>query len=149
MDVILLESIRNLGELGEQVSVKAGFGRNYLLPQGKAVPANAENVAKVEARRAELEKIAKEALAAAQQRAEKLTDLTISMVARAGDEGKLYGSIGVKEIADEITAKSIEVAKSEITLPEGPIRVTGEYDAVVHLHTDVEVTVKVVVTEEE
>ncbi len=148
MDVILLEKVRNLGNLGDKVAVKAGYGRNFLIPQGKAVPATKSNVEAFEARRAELEKQATEALAAAQARAEKLEGLTVTITGNAGDEGKLFGSIGTADIADAVTAAGVELSKAEVRMPEGAIRAIGEYDVAVHLHVDVDATVKVVVAAE-
>ncbi|WP_210397803.1 50S ribosomal protein L9 [Motiliproteus sediminis] len=148
MEVILLEKVGKLGGLGDKVNVKAGFGRNYLVPQGKAVPATKANVASFEARRAELEKAAAEALAAAQARGEKLDGLEVSIVSKAGDEGKLFGSIGTRDIADAIVAAGVEVEKSEVRLPEGALRHTGEFDIDVQLHSDVTATVKLVVVAE-
>jgi large subunit ribosomal protein L9 len=147
MEVILLEKVRNLGDLGEQIKVKSGYGRNFLIPQGKAVMATKDNVAKFEERRAELEAKAAEQLAAAEGRAAKLAELpAITMSANAGEEGKLFGSIGAGDIADAITAAGAEVAKSEVKLPEGSIRQTGEFELMIQLHTDVtqNVTVEVV-----
>jgi len=143
MEVILLERFGNLGDLGEEVSVKGGYARNYLIPQGKAVRATPENRAQFEERRAELERAANEQLAEAGARAEKLEGLAVTMVVKAGDEGKLYGSVGTKDIADAVTAEGTEVAKSEVRLPEGVIRATGEYDVDLQLHSDVMVTIKV------
>ena len=145
MDIILLQRIKNLGKLGDKVSVKAGYGRNFLIPQGKAVAATEANTAAFEARRAELEKQEAAILAAANARAEQLNEVNIVITAKAGDEGKLFGSIGTHDIADALTASGVAVAKSEVRLPNGTIRHTGEYDVAVHLHTDVEATVKVVV----
>ncbi|MBB2493707.1 50S ribosomal protein L9 [Aquipseudomonas ullengensis] len=145
MEVILLEKIANLGNLGDKVNVKAGYGRNYLLPQGKATAATAENVAAFEVRRAELEKAAAEKKASAETRAAQLAELEVTITATAGDEGKLFGSIGTHDIADALTAAGVEVAKAEVRLPNGTIRQVGEFDVAVHLHTDVEATVKVVV----
>lgn len=145
MEVILLEKIANLGNLGDKVAVKAGYARNFLLPFGKATPATAANVEAFEARRAELEKNAAERKAEADARAAKLADLTVTIAANAGEEGKLFGSIGTRDIADAVTAAGVEVEKSEVRLPEGPLRNVGEYDIVLHLHTDVEATVKLVV----
>ena len=145
MEVILLEKIANLGNLGDKVNVKAGYGRNYLLPQGKATAATAENVAAFEVRRAELEKAAAEKTASAESRAAQLAELEVTITATAGDEGKLFGSIGTHDIADALTAAGVEVAKAEVRLPNGTIRQVGEFDVAVHLHTDVEATVKVVV----
>lgn len=149
MDVILLEKVRNLGNLGDKVAVKAGFGRNFLIPQGKAVPATTSNVAEFETRRAELEKAANEALDAAKARAEKLAALEVTITANAGDEGKLFGSIGTAEVANAVTDAGVELAKAEVRMPEGAIRATGEYDVTVHLHVDVDTTVKVIVVGEQ
>lgn len=145
MEVILLEKIANLGNLGDKVNVKAGYGRNFLLPQGKATAATAANVAAFEVRRAELEKAADEKKASAETRAAQLAELEVTITATAGDEGKLFGSIGTHDIADALTASGVPVAKSEVRLPHGTIRQVGEYDVAVHLHTDVEATVKVIV----
>jgi large subunit ribosomal protein L9 len=149
MEVILLEKVVNLGDLGEQIKVKAGYGRNFLIPQGKAVMATKENVAKFEERRAELEAKAAEQLAAAQARAAKLAELdTVTIAANAGEEGKLFGSIGAGDIADAITAAGVEVAKSEVKLPEGSIRQIGEFELMIQLHTDVSENVNVAVIAE-
>ena len=145
MEIILLEKIANLGNLGDKVNVKAGYGRNYLLPQRKATAATAANVAAFEVRSAELEKAAAEKKACAESRAAQLAELEVTITATAGDEGKLFGSIGTHDIADALTASGVEVAKSEVRLPNGTIRATGEYDVAVHLHTDVEATVRVIV----
>ncbi|MRX27551.1 50S ribosomal protein L9 [Kangiella sp. HZ709] len=150
MNVILLEKIRNLGDLGEQVSVAAGYGRNFLIPQGKAVPATEANVKHFEERRAELEAKAADELATAQARAEKLAELTVTIPANAGDEGKLFGSVGTADIAAAVTEAGVELVKKEVRMPEGAIRSIGEFDIVVSLHTDVDATVKVnVVAEDE
>lgn len=148
MEVILLEKIANLGALGDKVRVKNGFGRNFLVPYGKAVPATKANIEAFEARRAELEKAAAEAFAGAEARAEKLKELALTITAKAGDEGKLFGSIGVRDIADAVTATGIEVGKSEVRMPEGPIRNTGEFGIVLQLHSDVTVDIKVTVVAE-
>lgn len=148
MEVILLEKVSKLGNLGDKVNVKAGFGRNYLVPQGKAVAATENNVAKFEERRAELEASAAGKLSDAQARAVQLNELELSVVAKAGDEGKLFGSIGPRDLAEAISSAGIDVAKSEVRMPEGPIRQTGEYDIVLHLHADVDATVRVVVVAE-
>ena len=137
MEVILLEKIRNLGSLGEKVNVKSGFGRNFLIPQGKAVFATEKNLQAFEARRADLEKKEKQSLAQAEQRAAKLNDITIEISAMASDEGKLYGSIGPNEIHDALKAKSHEVNKREIVMPEGPIHSVGDYIVEIHVHSDV------------
>ncbi len=148
MDVILLEKVRNLGNLGDKVSVKSGYGRNFLIPQNKAVPATASNVASFEARRAELETEASELLSAAQARAEKLEVLSVTIAGNAGDEGKLFGSIGTADIAAAVTATGVELSKAEVRMPEGAIRATGEYSVAVHLHVDVDSSVNVIVTAE-
>ncbi|WP_261843851.1 50S ribosomal protein L9 [Aliamphritea ceti] len=148
MEVILLEKVGKLGGLGDKVNVKAGFGRNYLMPFGKAVPATAVNLETFETRRAELEKAASDKLVAAQARAEELNEVELSVVAKAGDEGKLFGSIGTNDIADAISSAGIEVAKSEVRLPEGAIRATGEYSVAIQLHPEVTATVGIVVVGE-
>ena len=148
MNVILLEKVGKLGNLGDQVAVKAGFGRNFLIPYGKAVPATKDNIVAFEARRAELEKNAAALKAAAEERAQKLSELTVSIAANAGDEGKLFGSIGTRDIAEAITATGIEVNKSEVRLPEGVIRETGEFEIAIQLHSDVTQTVTVTVIPE-
>jgi large subunit ribosomal protein L9 len=148
MEVILLEKVGKLGSLGDKATVKAGYGRNYLFPFGKAVPASRANSIDFEARRAELEKAAVEKLAAAQARAEQLNEIELSIVAKAGDEGKLFGSIGTRDIADAISGAGIEVAKSEVRLPIGVIRNVGEFDIAIQLHTDVTAEVKLIVTAE-
>jgi len=145
MEVILLEKIANLGNLGDKVAVKAGYARNFLLPFGKATPATAANVEAFEARRAELEKIAAEKKGEAEARAAKLADLSVTITANAGEEGKLFGSIGTRDIADAVTAAGVDIEKSEVRLPEGPLRNVGEFDIVVQLHSDVETTVKLIV----
>ena len=148
MEVILLESIANLGDLGDKVTVRSGYGRNFLIPQKKAVPATADNLEAFEARRAELEKAEAEKLALAQTRAEKINELSITIATKAGDEGKLFGSITVRDIADACVAKGVEVEKSEVRLPEGPIRELGEFEIDVHLHTDVDSVLKLEVVAE-
>lgn len=145
MDVILLEKVSNLGSLGDKVSVKAGYGRNFLIPFGKAVPATASNVADFEVRRAQLQAAANEKLAQANARAEKLAALKVSIAANAGDEGKLFGSVGSHDIADAITAAGVEVAKNEVRLPNGAIRELGEFQVAIHLHTDVTQNVEIIV----
>jgi len=148
MNVILLEKVGKLGSLGDKVTVKSGYGRNFLIPQGKAVPANDANVAEFETRRAELEKAAAEKLAAAEARAEKLNELEVTIVSKAGDEGKLFGSIGTRDIADAISAAGVEVAKSEVRLPEGSLRSVGDFEIAVQLHSDVTAIVKLAVVAE-
>jgi large subunit ribosomal protein L9 len=148
VNVILLERIKNLGSLGDEVNVKSGFARNFLIPQGKAVRATKENRQVFEARRMEFERVAGERLGYAQSRAAKLTGAAITIPAKAGDEGKLYGSVGTGEIAHALSTLGTEVAKSEVRMPEGVIRLVGEYDIDVQLHSDVTVTVKVTVVPE-
>jgi len=148
MDVILLEKVANLGSLGDKVKVKAGYGRNFLLPYGKAVAATADNLKAFEERRAELEKAAAEKLAAAQARGEALEGASVTITSKAGEEGKLFGSIGVRDIADAITATGTDVEKSEVRLPEGPLRVVGEYEIELQLHSDVTVQINLAVVAE-
>ncbi len=145
MQVILLEKIRNLGELGDNVNVANGYGRNFLLPQGKAVSATKDNLEKFEARRAELEAKAASDFDAAKARAEQFAELSVTIAAHAGDEGKLFGSVGTKDIADSVSAKGIALEKHEVRLPNGVIRHTGEFDIAIHLHTDVDATLKLII----
>lgn len=149
MEVILLDKVENLGGIGDRVKVRSGYARNYLLPQGKATAATAENIAAFEARRADIERKAAEELATAQARAEKLTGLELTIGAKAGGEGKLFGSIGTVDIAEACAALGHEVERSEVRLPEGPIRSTGEVEVVLHLHSDVNVPITVKVTAED
>jgi len=138
MEVILLENIGNLGALGEKVDVKPGYGRNFLIPQGKAVPATEDNVAKFQARRAELEAAAAEALAAAAARGEALAALgSVNIGATAGEEGKLFGSVGTRDIAEALTAAGCAVDKAEVRLHEGAIRELGEFEIMIQLHAEV------------
>ncbi len=149
MEVILLDKIAKLGGLGDKVTVKSGYARNFLLPKGKAVFASKANVEHFEARRADLEKKLAEQLTAAEARAAKLTELAeITIASKAGEEGKLFGSIGTRDIADAITEAGVEVVKAEVRLPLGSIRETGEFDIVIHVHNDVDATIKVVVIAE-
>ena len=149
MEVILLENVGSLGSLGDKVTVKPGYGRNFLVPQGKAVPATKDNVAKFEERRAELEAAALATLEAAQKRGSALDALElIQIAATAGDEGKLFGSVGTRDIAAAITAAGVEVDKSEVRHPEGVIRDVGEYDIMLQLHADVTVNVAIAVVAE-
>lgn len=148
MELILLEKVKNLGNLGDKVKVKPGFGRNYLLPQGKAVPANAENLAEFEKRRAEYEAKEKGLLEAAEARKAQLDGVELSIAANASPEGKLYGSVGPREIAEALAARGLEADKGEIVQPEGAIRNTGEYEAHIVLHADVQAHIKITVTGE-
>ncbi|MFV2090300.1 MAG: 50S ribosomal protein L9 [Pseudomonadales bacterium] len=148
MNVILLEPLGGLGDIGDEVSVKAGFARNFLIPQGKAVRASAESRQVFEGRRAEFERTANEQLSAAQERASKLEGLSLTIVVKAGEEGKLYGSVGTQDIADKITAEAVEIAKSEVRLPAGVIRSTGDFEIDIQLHSDVTVSVALAVVPE-
>jgi large subunit ribosomal protein L9 len=148
MELILLQKVVNLGNLGDKVNVKPGYGRNFLVPQGKAVPATAANVAEFEAKRAEYEAKAKEALTGAEGRKAKLEGASVTIYANASTEGKLYGSVGPREIADALTKAGTPVEKSEVVLGEGAFRHIGEYEVLVHLHADVETPVKVVIEPE-
>ena len=148
MEIILLEKIENLGALGDKVNVKPGYGRNYLVPQGKAAPATAENIAEFETRRAELEKLSATALQAAETRRSALEGMQLTILAKAGEEGKLFGSIGTAEIASSISEKNVTVERNEVRLPEGAFRMLGEYEVELHLHTDVNVTVKLTIEPE-
>lgn len=149
MNVILLDKVANLGSLGDNVIVKSGYARNFLFPQGKAVPATKSNTEMFEARRAELEAKVAEQLAAAEARAAKVTELAeVTIASNAGEEGKLFGSIGTRDIADAITEAGVEVAKAEVKMPEGAIRDLGEFDLAIQLHPEVTATVKVIVIAE-
>ena len=151
MEVILLEKVANLGGLGEKVSVKSGFGRNFLIPQGKAVFASAENLKAFEERRAELEQQAADKLATAEARKAQIEALSdgVTIAHKSGEEGRLFGSVGTVDIAHACSEAGVEISKSEVRLPEGPFRVAGEYEVVLHLHTDVDATLKVNVIGEE
>jgi large subunit ribosomal protein L9 len=148
MEVILLDKVGRLGAIGDKVTVKSGYGRNFLLPQGKAVAATAKNIADFEARRAELEAAAAGKIAEATARAEKLAELNVTIAANAGDEGRLFGSIGTRDIAEAITAAGVEVSKSEVRLPQGVIREIGQYEIDVQLHAEVIQAVKLAVVAE-
>ena len=149
MQVILLDKVAHLGKVGDQVNVKSGFARNYLIPQGKAVMATKANIEHFEARRAELEEKAAQALAAAVDRAARLEALgSVTIASKAGDEGRLFGSIGTRDIADAITAKGVEVAKSEVRLPNGLIRTLGEHEVTFQFHGEVFSHLNVVIVAE-
>lgn len=148
MDIILLEKVQNLGNIGEQVKVRSGYGRNFLIPQRKAVPATKENIARFEAERAEHEINATKSLAVAQSREEKLSELNIVITSKAGEEGKLFGSVSARDIADAVTSSGVEITKSEISLPEGPLHNTGEFEIGLQLHPDVKGILKVNVVAE-
>lgn len=149
MQVILLQRIANLGKLGDTVNVKSGYGRNYLVPQGKALPATQANIEKFEARRAELEKQEAQELAEANKRAEALQDVNVIIRAKSGDEGKLFGSIGTRDIADALTKSGLPVDRSEVKLPEGALRNVGEYNVDIQLHHDIKASILVTILAEE
>jgi large subunit ribosomal protein L9 len=149
MELILLQKVTNLGGLGEKVSVKPGYGRNYLVPQGKAVPATEANVKAFEAKRAEYEAKSNALLSDAEARKAKLEGAAVTVKANASTEGKLFGSVGPRDIADAFTAAGLPLEKSEVVMGEGPIRKTGEFEVLVHLHADVETKVKVTVQPED
>ena len=148
MNVILLERVNNLGDLGDEVSVKPGFARNFLIPNSKAVQANNANRAYFEERRADLEKAANEKLTEAQSRAEKLAETLVTIMVKSGEEGRLYGSVGTQDIADALVRDGHPAERSEVRMPEGVIRSLGEYDIALQLHSDVTVQIKVAVVEE-
>jgi len=148
MQLILLQKVTNLGNLGDKVDVKPGYGRNFLVPKGKAVPATAANLAEFEARRAEYEAKAQANLGEAEARRTKLEDASVTIYANASTEGKLYGSVGPRDIAEALTKAGLPVTKSEVVMGEGAIRHIGEFEVVVHLHADVETPVKVIVAPE-
>jgi large subunit ribosomal protein L9 len=148
VELILLQKVTNLGNLGDKVNVKPGYGRNFLVPQGKAVPATAANVAEFEAKRADYEAKAAASREEATGRLAKLEDASVTVYANASTEGKLYGSVGPRDIADALTKAGMPVEKSEVVMGEGAFRTTGEFEVIVHLHADVETTVKVVVAPE-
>lgn len=149
MEVILLQKVENLGNLGDKVKVRAGYGRNFLIPHGKAKPATAANIVEFEKTRAELEKQAAEMLSGAQQRKSVLEGKVITINAKAGQEGKLFGSVGTVDIAEAVTASGIKLERKEVRMPQGPIRVAGEHKVEIHLHSDVNVFITVNVVAEE
>ena len=149
MEIILIQKVANLGNIGDKVKVKAGYGRNFLLPQGKATLATPENVAKFEARRAEFEKAANEELASAKSRAAKLEGFKLSLTAKAGGEGKLFGSVGNSDIVEALKKAGHTVERAEVRMPNGPIRQAGEHVVQLHLHTDVNVDLPIVIIGEE
>ena len=148
MEVILLETIGKLGDLGDKVNVSSGYGRNFLIPKKKAVPATAANLEAFEEKRAELEKNAEAKLEDAKKRGEQITDLVLNLTAKAGEEGKLFGSITVRDIADACLSNGVGIEKSEIKLPDGPLRNTGEFEVGVQVHPDLIVKLKVIVSAE-
>jgi large subunit ribosomal protein L9 len=149
MQVILLEKVANLGNLGDRVTVRSGYARNFLLPKGKATLATADNVKRFEARRAELEKAAQDQLSGAQKRAAAFEGFKLSITAKAGSEGKLFGSIGTADIAEATTKAGHKLARAEVRLPTGPLRTVGEHVVALHLHTDIDVQLPVVITAED
>lgn len=149
MEIILLDRVENLGDIGDKVRVKAGYARNYLMPQGKAATATPENLKKLEARRSELEREAADELAAAKVRAGTIENLSLTVTAKAGSEGKLFGSVGPVDIAEAALARGIEFERSEIRMPDGPIRVAGEHTVDIHLHSDITLPITVIVEGEE
>ena len=148
MEIILLEKVPSLGGLGERVTVKPGYGRNFLIPQGKAVVATPDKIKLFEERRAELEKKAQDALSAAESRANSIAALAVTIAHKAGDEGRLYGSIGTRDIAEAATAQGVAVEKHEVRLPNGAIRQVGEYQISVQLHGDVTASLNLTVVAE-
>ena len=149
MELVLLQKVKNLGNLGDKVRVKPGYGRNFLVPQGKAAPATATNLAEFEKRRAEYEAKANQQLGGAEARRAQLEGASITLKANASPEGKLFGSVGPRDIAEAFTAAGTSIEKSEVVMPEGPIRHIGEFEVQIHLHADVHTAVKVVVAPEE
>jgi large subunit ribosomal protein L9 len=149
MEVILLQKVANLGNIGDRVKVRSGFGRNFLLPQGKATLATPENIARFEARRAELEHLAREHLVSAEERAAAMKDFKLTLHAKAGTEGKLFGSIGTSDIAEACTRAGFRVERSEVRLPAGPLRMLGEHAITLHLHADIDVPLQVTIVAEE
>lgn len=143
MEVILLKNVTNLGVLGDRVKVRGGYGRNYLIPQGFAVPATPENIKAFEERRAELERAAAEALARAQERKAQFEGVRLTIARKAGEEGRLFGSVGAADIAEAARERGLELARSEVRLPKGAFRSLGEYDVRLHLHPEVDVEIKI------
>jgi len=148
VEVILLKKVGHLGELGDKVSIRPGYGRNFLIPQGYAVPATDANLKAFEERRAELERQAAEALSAADARREKLDGLRVTIARKAGEEGRLFGSVGTADIAAAVVDLGHPLEKQEVRLPEGPFRAAGEYEVVAHLHADVDVTLNLEIVAE-
>ena len=149
MDVILLQKVANLGNIGDRVKVKSGYGRNFLLPKGKATLATTDNVARFEARREELEKAAREHLSSAAERAAAMKDFKLTITAKAGTEGKLFGSIGTSDIAEASTKTGFKLERSEVRMPNGPLRMVGEHVVALHLHADIDVPLTVLIVAEE
>jgi large subunit ribosomal protein L9 len=149
MELILLQKVANLGNIGDRVRVKSGYGRNHLLPKGKATLATVQNIARFEARRAELERTAQDDLSQAQRRAEALKDFKLTILAKAGSEGKLFGSVGTADIAEQSTKAGHPLVRSEVRLPSGPLRMVGEYSVQLHLHADVNLELPVAIVADE
>ena len=149
MEVILLQKVANLGSIGDKVKVKPGYGRNYLLPQGKAALCTPANLKKFEERRAELEKLASDELESAKLRATQLEGFKLTLAAKAGTEGKLFGSIGTADVAEAVTKAGIRIERAEVRLPGGPLRIIGEHHVKLHLHTDIEIDLPVTIVAEE
>ncbi len=149
MEVILLQKVANLGNIGDRVKVRSGYGRNFLLPEGKATLATPDNVARFEARRTELERLAREHLTSATDRAQALKEFKLTIRAKAGTEGKLFGSIGTADIAEASTREGFKVERSEVRLPSGPLRMVGEHTVSVHLHADIDVPLHITIVAEE
>jgi large subunit ribosomal protein L9 len=149
MDVILLQKVANLGNIGDRVKVRSGYGRNFLLPGGKATLATPDNVKRFEARREELEKVAHEHLSSAEERAAAMKDFKLTITAKAGTEGKLFGSIGTSDIAEAATKVGFKVERSEVRMPNGPLRTVGEHSVGLHLHADIDVPLTVLIVAEE
>ena len=149
MEVILLQKVANLGNIGDRVKVRSGYGRNFLLPEGKATLATPDNIARFEARRVELERLAREHLGSAEERAAAMKDFKLTIHAKAGTEGKLFGSIGTSDIAEHLTRAGFNIERSEVRLPHGPLRMLGEHAVNLHLHADVDVPLQVTIVAEE
>ena len=149
MDIILLQKVANLGNIGDRVKVKSGFGRNYLLPSGKATLATPDNIKRFEARRAELEKAAHEHLSSAEQRAAQLKEFKLVIPSKAGTEGKLFGSIGTSDVAEALNKQGFKVERSEVRMPNGPLRMVGDHSVGLHLHADIDVPLAVLIVAEE
>jgi large subunit ribosomal protein L9 len=149
MDVILLQKVANLGNIGDRVKVRSGYGRNFLLPGGKATLATPDNVKRFEARREELEKLAREQLSSAEERAAAMQDFKLTITAKAGTEGKLFGSIGTSDVAEAATKAGFKVERSEVRMPNGPLRTVGEHSVGLHLHADIDVPLTVLIVAEE
>jgi large subunit ribosomal protein L9 len=149
MDVILLQKVANLGNIGDRVKVKSGYGRNFLLPKGRATLATPDNVKRFEARREELEKSAREQMSSAEERATALKDYKLTITAKAGTEGKLFGSIGTSDVAEALTKAGFKIERSEVRMPNGPLRMVGDHSVGLHLHADIDVPLAVLIVAEE